>query len=370
MQIACKANVLQHAVQLAESVISSRNMIPILQNIVFEAKNNEAKLSSSDLEETMIQKIPIEVIEPGNITIEAKTLGEILRLIPNDDEVYIKLESEKNIRITCKSESDTMWDLVGTSVSEYPKLPSISGNKSFSIDQLLLKRMIKKTIFAVSTENTRLILNGICFEIEKKKLKMAATDGRRLAFNQADLDIGFDFDKIIVPQKVLHELLRILSNEGQVKISVSEKQIAFEIDNVILISQLIEGEFPDYDQVIPKTQSYKVELKTKELMNKLSMVSVMVSDKVNRVIFSFTGNKLVLSSNDPDRGESRSEMPIAFDGEDKFEIAFQSKYMNDVLKVIEAENIIIGFTAPLSPATLKEVGNPDYVSIIMPMKII
>lgn len=368
MHITCKKEILQKAVHLAENIISAKSTLSILSNILFKVSGNAMTVFATNLEESIIQKIPVTVEKEGEITVNAKTIGNILRLIPMDNDVSIAADNEKNIRVTC-SGSETTWDLMGVSSSDYPQIPKLDKKNSFTIDQKIMRMMIQKTVFAVSTENTKYILNGVCFELEKNTVKMIATDGRRLSFIQAAVASGIEKKNIIIPQKILSEVLRTLADEGTLEITLSDKQIAFKVDSIELISQLIEGEFPNYEQVVPKHQEYKVEFSTSELDIVLSQVSVMASDKGSRVIFSFSSNSVTLSSNDPDRGESHSQMKIAFESNDTFEIAFNSKFLHEILKVIESDSIIFEMKTPTSPTTVKEVGNTDFFTILMPIKI-
>lgn len=228
--------------------------------------------------------------------------------------------------------------------------------------------MIRKTIFSVSTEETRYVLNGVYFEIKKDEMKMVATDGRRMAYITDSIKCPFEKKDVIVPHKVLAELEKNLQTEGVCKIGISENQIFFDFNNISLISRLIEGQFPDYENVIPKKHEMIVKFFTKKIQSGVERIALMASEKYNRVIFGFQKNKVILKSNDPVVGDATEEIDIGYDYND-MELAFNSAFLIDMMRVADSEEINFYLSSPNTAAIIKEKDNDNYSYIVMPMKI-
>ena len=248
-------------------------------------------------------------------------------------------------------------------------MPEVKKDKSITIPQNIFKLMIKKTIFSVSKDEIQGTISGIKLELKNKKLRLVATDARRLSLMDYRIDTDVEIPEVIIPQKVLSELLKILTDEGNVEISVSEKQIYFKIDNIELISRVIDGKFPDYNQVIPKTFEKKINLTTTRVFDAIKRISTMASEKqTSKIVMKFTNNNLEIIANDPDLGDARETIDIIYDlGE--FEIAFSSDFLVDAFKSIDTEKVIASFNANTSASLLEEENNENFVCLIMPIRL-
>ncbi len=369
MKLIITQDKLLKSLQLAEDIISSRNTMSILSNFLLETTDKNLDIISTDLETTIKIHLDTKIEEKGAITVYAKKFTEVIRELPNDD-IEINLDDEKYLKIQSKSkQTNAKFRIKGIPVDDYPVLPEVKKDKSITIPQNIFKLMIKKTIFSVSKDEIQGTISGIKLELKNKKLRLVATDARRLSLMDYRIDTDVEIPEVIIPQKVLSELLKILTDEGNVEISVSEKQIYFKIDNIELISRVIDGKFPDYNQVIPKTFEKKINLTTTRVFDAIKRISTMASEKqTSKIVMKFTNNNLEIIANDPDLGDARETIDIIYDlGE--FEIAFSSDFLVDAFKSIDTEKVIASFNANTSASLLEEENNENFVCLIMPIRL-
>ena len=266
----------------------------------------------------------------------------------------------------------------GLPKDDFPILPEVKKEKVFKINGSILQEMIHKTIFAVSTDETSYVLNGVYFQVENEKLKMVATDGHRLAYIHKKLEgKGEGKANVIIPTKTLNELSKVISDvakgkaekeETIVEVITTENQIKFTVEGVEIISRLIEGQFPNYEQVIPKDSDKKVEVSTTELSSATKRVAILTSEKSNSIRYQIKAGKISISSKTPDMGEAKEEIDASYKGEE-ISIAYNAKYVLDVLKNVGTDQVSIELTQPLSPGILKPKGDTDYLCVIMPMRV-
>jgi DNA polymerase-3 subunit beta len=366
MNFSCKKNDLLHGVQTVFNAVSNRNTLPILSNILFETSKDKIKLSATDLEVSIICMIPAEVTTQGSITIPAKKIADIVRELPNND-IHIKVSDNNVITLNCDK---SIFKINGLPKDEYPVLPKIKGEEGINFSQITLLDMIKKVIFSVSTDETRYVLNGVLIVLENEILRMVSTDGHRLSFIEQKLPVSAA-QKInnIVPAKALSELLKILGSEGQVNIQLNENQIIFSTADITLMSRLIDGQFPNYDQVIPKKSEKKLVCNTEKFTSATRRVALMASDKSNSIKYAFSQNQMMVSANTPEIGEAQEDMEINFSG-DSITVAYNAKYILDVMKNIGTEEFILELTSNLNPGVFKpSTDKYDYLCVIMPMRI-
>ncbi len=369
MKIIAAKEKLANALHFAENIITSKTTISILSNILIETLDDHIIIASTDLEVAI--KIPIksEVIEPGSITIHAKKLTDIVKALPNDD-IMISVDENNIVSIKSKNEEvKAEFKIKGMPKNDYSVLPEKNVDFFINISQKDLSTMIRKSIFAVSNEDLTSTIKGVKLELKDKKLRFVATDGRRLALIENEVKTDNELDGITVPHKVLGELLKILTDEGQIEMGLSQNQIYFKISDIELISRLIDGKFPDYTQVIPKNYSKKVIFYTNKMINAVKRVSILTIDnKSGKINFIFKKNKLVLESANPEIGEAREEIDILYDYED-FEIAFSNEYILDFINSIDTEKFVMGFNEAESAAMGKEESNDNFLCLIMPIKL-
>ncbi len=373
MRITCSKQNLLQGVETVQIAVSPKVTLPILSNFLLETEKDKIKLSGTDLEVGICTFTPVEIIKPGNITIPAKKFLEIIRELP-DEKIEINTDESNRITITC---AQSRFLINGLSKEDYPLLPEFKEDKAISLPQTTLEKMLRKTSFAVSTDETRYILNGVCLIFNNTQIRMVATDGRRLACISEELKEKPSITsgktmQVIIPTKAANQLMHLLTESGEeiVKVSIGENQIGFKINNTILISRLIEGNFPNYEQVIPKNYVLQLKLNTKEFLQVTKRVSLLVSDKGGSVKYDLKGNILRVSSISPGIGEAEEKMVAQPRPENlQLEIAFNPTYVLDVLKVIESEEIYLELTSSLNPGVIRPSGKEDYLCVLMPMRL-
>lgn len=369
MKLVSTKEKLLKSLQLAEDIITSKNTMSILSNLLLETVDSNLKIVSTDLETAIIIHINSEIQEEGAITVYAKKFTEVIRELPNDD-IEIGVDENKYVKIESKNKQvKAQFRIIGIPKNDYPVLPEFKKEKTFSIPQNVLKTMIRKSIFSVSKDEIQGTISGVKLELKEKKLRLVATDARRLSLIDYKLETDLDIDGVIIPQKVLSELLKILNDEGDVEISISEKQVYFKIDNIELISRLIDGKFPDYNQVIPNTFEKKIVLYSNRVLTAVKRVSTMASEKqTSKVILNFEKGQLDVIANDPEIGDAKEIVDIVYE-EDNFDIAFSSDFLLDALRSMDTEKIIVSLNSNTSAALIKEENNEDFVCLIMPIRI-
>ncbi|MDK2919579.1 MAG: polymerase subunit beta [Candidatus Petromonas sp.] len=365
MKIICSQKKLSNAVNIVQKAVSTKTTLPILKGILLEANENKLKLVGNDLDIGIESHIEANIINEGAIVVSSRIFGDIIRKLPDSD-VEIEVDSQNNISIKCEN-SD--FKLVGQTSIEFPELPHVQQEDTYVIGQDLFRNMIRQTAFATSQDETRPVLTGALIEIEDNNISMVAIDGYRLALRQAYLN-STTSNKAVVPGKTLNEISRILSNEsdGNIYISFTDKHILFTIDEVRIISRLLEGEFINYEQIIPREYKSKVRVNTKELLNSIERASLLAKEGKNNLIkFSIKDELMYISSN-VEIGSVKEEVNIDLEGDD-LEIGFNSKYLLDALKVVDSEEINLEFTTSVSPCVMKPADNENYTYLVLPVRL-
>ncbi|MEA3368836.1 MAG: DNA polymerase III subunit beta [Candidatus Ratteibacteria bacterium] len=373
MKVKVEKESILKGIQTVQNAVSPKSTLPILSNLLLDTQKNRLNLFCTDLELGINTTISAEVIRPGSISIPVKKTGDIIKELPDKE---ISLEVIKNqIEIKC---SKSFFKIFGLPKEEFPKIPIFKEDKEISLSQNTLKTIIKKTNFSVSYNETRYVLNGLYFKIDKGILNVVGTDGRRLSCVSVKLKetkgVSFSF---IIPIKAIQELSQILQDEkSEVVLKVGENQVSCKIPSSLglgeinLTSRLIEGTYPNYEQVIPKEIEKRIKIKREEFLTATRRAAILTSEKANSVKFSFTPQgKLIISANTPEVGESKEEMDTVYKGEE-LNIAFNPHFLIDVLKNIESEEINIGLSNSLSPGVIQPADkNENYICVIMPMRL-
>jgi DNA polymerase III subunit beta len=355
-----------------QSAVATKNTMPILANVLLEAREKKLEFVATDLDMGIRCSVSAEIVEKGSITINAKKLSDIVRELP---EASVDLEIDENHKMILVCQKSN-FKIHGLPKDDFPILPEVKRDKLFKIKSAVLQEMIRKTLFAVSTDETRYVLNGVLFQVEGEKLKMVATDGHRLSFIQKKIENKSNNQcNVIIPTKALNELSKVITDvakgkeeDGVVEIASTENQIKFIIEGVEIVSRLIEGQFPNYEQVIPKDSDKKIEASTANLAAATRRVSILTSEKSNSIHYQAKDSKLIITAKTPDMGEAREEMDLNYKGEEIL-IAYNAKYMLDVLKNVGTETISLELSQPLSPGVIRPKGDPDYLCVIMPMRV-
>lgn len=365
MKIKTNKEELLKATQVVQNVINERNTLPILSNILIETVKNHLRLITTDLDIGISYIFPTEVIEDGSITMPAKKFFSIIKELPNGS---ITITAKKNNLVTIECEK-CFFKIMGIPKEEFPKLPEFKNLDTLAIAQSKLKEMLNLTGFAMSHDETRYILNGVYFVIKPRNITLVATDGRRLALIKTDIANPQAIDKkIIVPTKTIQELLRNLKTEGEVKLVFADNQVMFEFDNTVIISRLIEGEFPNYEQVIPKEVKERLKLDREKFLWATKRAGILATPDSQSIKIDLFKNKMVVSKNTPDLGEAREELDINYSGKE-FSIGFNPNYLTDVLKSLDADEIDFELSDAEKPGVIR-TKDGSYVYIVLPMQLI
>lgn len=355
-------------IQAVFPAISNKSTLPVLSNILFESTSEGLRLSATDLEVGIRTWIKADVTGKGSITIPAKILMDFIKTLEDDRE--IKLQVSENNKIEIKSGRDRL-NVTGLPSTDYPVLPEFDEKKVSKISKKVLRDLVKKTMFAASSDGTRYVLNGIHLIVEDGKATAVATDGRRLAFIQRDLADKKLQAKVIIPSKAIGELLRVVSDDKSdadvVKVTFSDNQAGFSCDGLIILSRLIEGHFPNYEQVIPKSHEVQLALSRSALMASVSRAAVGTLERGGSVRMALSKGALRIQAAAQGRVEVESELAVNYEGTN-FEIAFNPAYMTDFLKSLDQEDVLLELTSPLNPGVFRPAGDDSHRYIMMPMK--
>ncbi|MFH2137696.1 MAG: DNA polymerase III subunit beta [Candidatus Omnitrophota bacterium] len=358
---------LMNAIQTVEGAVATKTTLPILSNVLIEGQKDTLNFNATDLDIGIIYKANAEIIDEGNITIPAKRFADIIKELPNG-EVTINVRKNYNMII---DSSNCSFRLIGLPKEEFPSIPKFNSKDGIVLDQVLLKKLLKKVSFAMSRDETRYVLNGTLFIFKNKILRLVATDGRRLALAESKLSADVEKREAIIPLKTINELSKILKEEGQVRIIFSENQVAFELDETMIISRLIEGEFPNYDQVIPKEKQEKIEVNKESLMSAVKRASLFTSLDSQSIKLDIFKNKLVISKMTPDIGEVKEEIKTQYSG-NELTVGFNPLYLIDVLKVLQKDTVEFEIGDAEKPGVFREQLpelNSFYVYIVLPMQL-
>ncbi|OGR53716.1 MAG: DNA polymerase III subunit beta [Elusimicrobia bacterium RIFCSPLOWO2_02_FULL_39_32] len=375
-----KADLLE-AIQIVQSSISNKTTLPILSNFLLQTGSSSQKpgtvlrLEATDLEMGIRTTVKAEILKEGRITVPAKKFGELVREMPEGKEIELISNDGKRIELKCGKVKAT---LVSLPPEDFPLIPQFPEKQSFKIKKSIFQEMIKKTYFAVSTDETRYVLNGIFFIVQSGELKMVATDGRRLAFiskNSVEQTLNAN---VIIPSKATNELLRLLSHqssdqeEDAIHIAPYENQVSFKWvkdgEEIVLVSRVIDGTFPNYDQVIPKNKEIELKVKTSEIFSAIKRAALFAQDRSGSVKLSLKKGVLKISANAQNVGEEEEELDIAYNGND-FDIAFNPAFLLDVLKNSDSPEIHFEFTSSLNPGLIRPEPGGSYLCVIMPMRL-
>ncbi len=354
---------LVNAIQAVQNIITTKSALPILSNILIEAQSGILKLTATDLDIGITCVIPVDIQEPGAITIPAKRFSDIVKEFPLD---VISITTKKNNQVFIDSDM-CQFKIMGLAKEEFPKLPEFKDKKAIKINQGVLKQVLSLTAFAVSLDETRYVLNGILFKISKEMLTLVATDGKRLAIAERKLTMAEPETEVgmIIPIKTIQELNRNLKDEGELSLVVSSNQALFDLGSVAIVSRLIEGEFPDYKQVIPAASENKMKVQRSQFLLAIKRAALLATPDYQAVKLEVFKNKLVISKSTPDVGEFHEELAVEYQGRELV-IGFNPAYVMDVLKNLNEETISLELTDAEKPGVIRISG---YVYIVLPMRL-
>jgi DNA polymerase III subunit beta len=369
MKIHTTKDSLLKGIQIVQNAVSSKNTLPILSHILIEAKKNEIRLTATDLEIGISMRVEGEVIEEGAFTVPARKFSEIVKELPSDGSIHISLKKGQSVHIEA---GKSYFRLMGLAREDFPQLPEVpqggaKGGESVKLPQKKLKSMIQLTSFAMSHDETRYVLNGILFSFKEKTLKMVATDGRRLAIVQKEIaEMGNIKKDVILPMKTIQELNRNLGEEGEVVFHFKENQLLVNLGQLHITSRLIEGEYPNYEQVIPKKTKEELSLNTQDFLQATRRASILTNQDSQSVKINIIKDRMIITKSTPELGEAREELEVDYKG-GEFVIGFNPAFLIDVLKNVEEDNVRFSFIDPEKPAVIKS--GEDYTYIVLPMQV-
>lgn len=367
MKFSCTKEQLVHAVQIVQKAVSSKPQMPILSGIYLNAFDHTLELQATDYELGISCKIEAEIAEPGAIVLSGRYFQEVVRRLPGETVEILTNRTDHTLKITSTT---AQFNLLSLPAVEFPVLHPLAGTTTFKIRDNIFRELIKKTVFACSTDEARPVFTGGLLEVKNSDVLMVATNTHRLAIKREILDEFNGSIKIIIPSKILNELARIMVAEvpSDVTVNCNHNQISFSFDDVYITSRLIEGQFPDYQRVIPPDFATNITLKTDEFLAAVERVSLISrTGDYNIIKLSFKEKSVLITSNNPDIGKAEESVDIDLSG-NELDIAFNAKYVTDILKNITGEKIYFSLNTPLSPASIRPCNDDTYNYIITPVR--
>ncbi len=372
MKVSIERGVLLKAVAQAQSVVERRNTIPILANVLIEAEGDQIEFRATDLDIEVVDKAPAKVERAGATTVNAVTLNEIVRKLP-DGALVSLTEDGQSGRLTIEA-GRSNFSLATLPRQDFPVMATSEYASNFTCKAPHLRRLFEKSRFAISTEETRYYLNGVYMHVadgeDGKVLRCVATDGHRLARIDADLPAGAEaMPGVIVPRKTVGELMKLLGDDDlDIAVSVSETKVRFATPDITLTSKVIDGTFPDYTRVIPLGNSRRLEVDAAEFARAVDRVATVSSERSRAVKMQLDEDRLVLSVNAPDSGAAEEELAVAY-GDEKLEIGFNAKYLLEIASQVDRENAIFLFNSSGDPTLMREGSDTSAVYVVMPMRV-
>lgn len=369
MKIICEKENIIKALNSVTKAVASKPNNPILEGILIQTNNKEVKLTTYDLEIGIEYIIDCEVQEEGAIVINAMMFSEIIRKLPNT-EITIYVNDNSLLVIECEG---SLYKLATMNPNEFPELPQINIENSIQIEQNTLKEMIRRTIFAVSTEENRPIFTGCLFEIINNKLNVVAVDGFRLAWKSKYLQSKVNDFKAVIPGRTLNEINKILSDSFEIiKIGVAKNQALFELENCKIVTRLLDGEFLNYSSVIPETWETRIRVNRVNLLNCFERISLISSSSMEKekkypVKVSIDIGKIIISCTNQ-TGDAKEEMIVSTEGKN-LEVGFNPKYFLDACRCIDDDEIFIDFGTSISPSIIRPIDEGDYIYMILPIRM-
>lgn len=358
----------------AQNIVEKRNTMPVLVNVLLESNGNHLRVFATDLEVSLTDQVNSEVLQPGKVAVNARSLFDIIKELP---EGQILLEKKENNWLKI-SQKRAVFNIVGISPDEYPVFPTFATKDFVTIETTIMREMIEKTIYSVSTDETRYHLNGVFFEkhVEKDGVvyRMVATDGHRLSLiDRKSTSTGMSpkgpSQGVIVPRKGLHELRKLLDNAGEnVEMAIEGSQLIVRAGSAVLMIRLIEGKYPNYQQLIPQNLREKLLVNREQLLSSLKRVSLLANAKSRGVTLNLAKGKIEITSNNPELGDAKEEIEVDYAGKD-LKIGFNARYILEVLTSMNDDMVQIELNDQLSPGLVRPQNDKSYTCVVMPMRI-
>lgn len=367
MELVVRKNDLLRELQLFQGIVERKNTIPILANVLIEANGDEVRLLATDLEVALRSRCAASVSKPGSLTLPAKKLYEIVKALPETD---VRIEEDKSGVKVAADRFDSRLQTLPR--EDFPTLPEPTAQHRVSLPRAALRQMVSKTQFAITGEDTRFFLNGAKFIAKPNSLTLVATDGHRLALVEVNHDTGVSDELgVILPKKTLVELGKLLTeDEGEIEFETGENHLFFQVSGRLLISRMIDGQFPTYERVIPKGNDKTIEFDRERLTSAVKRVALLSNERSRAVKFEVKSGAVEVTSSSSEFGEAREQIPVDYTGT-ALTISFNAQYVLDFLNVVDADIVALSLKDEVSQAVMKPVGvdGYDYTYVIMPMRI-
>ncbi len=364
-----------NGLQQVLNVVGTRSAMPILGNVLIEAGTDHISLTTTNLDIGIRCRITADVSTEGSITLPVRKLATIVKELPQQ-EVFFELSSNNQAKITS---GGSIFKVMGIGTDEFPPLPSFENQHVFKLEQNDLANMLKSVSFAQSSDENRYILNGVYFNFSDENLTLVATDGRRLALTSYELESdSSDTGNLILPAKTVSEIERLVGKGESVKIAFNDRQVAFEIaiedeegnsgliDHIYLVSKIVEGNFPNYRQVIPKETEHRIKVERELFLECVHRAALVTSEKSNSIKLKISKNLMEIMGSSAEYGESHESMGIAYDGPD-VQIAFNPTFLMEPLRALSHDEIFFEFKDELSPGLVKTLN--QFLCVIMPLRL-
>jgi DNA polymerase III subunit beta len=364
MEVVLDRDQLLKGLQMVHNIVEPRQTLPILANVLLETESDAVRVTATDLEVGARVSIPAKVAKGGAITVSARKLSEIVRELPAAG-LTLKVGENAAVSLRCGGAS---YRLVGIGPEDFPAVVPAAPTAWLTVEAKMLREMLAQTTFAISHDESRFALNGVLFVLHPKELRLVATDGHRLAVATRGVGEGLSGTTGIVPRKAVVEIARVLGSSEDVQIAITENQFVLQMPNFVMTARLIEGQFPNYEAVVPRAHPGRLVLPRAGLMSALRRVSVMAEERNKPVKLLLRPGSLNLSAASHDLGEAEEAMAVEYSGEE-ITIGFNSRYMLEALTPLEKEQVVFEFRDGLSPGVVKSVEEEGYCCVIMPMRI-
>ena len=366
MKFSCEKALLQSAIAVTSRAVAQKSSIPALEGLLLHA-DSRLTISGYNLQTGIRTKVSADVTEPGEIVLNARLFGDIIRRMP-DDVVVFTADDKQLVHLSC---GDADFDILGLSAADYPELPMVEDDFSVSIQQKLLRAMIEETAFAVSTNESRPIHTGSLFDVEGSRLTVVSVDGYRLALRREDVEekTGAEAFSFVVPGSALNEVEKICSGEEKVTIIQGARHILFQTGDILLVCRKLEGEFLPYKNAIPRNNTIQVEVEAKALLSSIDRVSLIISEKLKSPLRCLFGDGVVDITTKTALGDTADRCPISGNG-GGLEIGFNNKYLMDALKAAPADKLRMEFTSGVAPCViLPAEGEEKFIYMVLPVRL-
>ncbi len=359
------------SITIADSIISSKNINTIIGNCLFNVSKNNIEIVSTDNEIAVRTKVGASSDNSISFAVNGKKFASILKELPNDE---LSITVTDSLLIDIKSNSKKLtghYTLVGIQPEEYPDIPRFRDESALEIEQSTLKDMIRRVVYAASSDSIKPVFNGVFFiSDEKGKVTSVATDSRRLALTRKEVQNTINFGEgIIIPLKTVNEFYRLLESTGTCAFSFNDSQCFFKIGDTEVISRIVDGQFPNYRQVLPKEYMFEMEIETRRLLDSVKRAMVFTREPANKVILNIAGSRIVIQASTPELGEAEEEIEVKSKKDEKISLGINAQFLLDALKEIDTDHIVCGVTGEMSPVSISPKGDDNYISIIMPIQI-